>query len=161
MAMSISFPTTKISKELNMRTRPKKPLGESKSFMKVLVLGLGSVFLIMGPMMYAQEPAPGPKPKPACPDTGATSTATSQTTGATKTCTDGMACGFTVTVTHANWTCTEFEEHKCVPDSAAPQVQVYKWDCTPTGGGNPPNTTCTQSGPTNVTTTTGKKTVGC
>lgn len=106
---------------------------------------------------FGQQVGQEPQPKPVCPDTGATSTASSQTTGATTTCGDGSACGFTVTITHTNWTCAPLEGSKCVADGAAPQVQVVKYDCT----GTAPYTMCTPSAPTNVSTTTGKKTKPC
>jgi hypothetical protein len=130
---------------------------------KSIFLGLGSLFLIIvPPILYAQEPVPGPpKVKPACPKEKATSTATSQTTGSTTTCSDGTACGFTVTVTNTSWSCASVEEEtKCVTDSNAPQVQVFKFDCADAGT-YPPSTTCSQSSSTTVTTMVGKKTSPC
>jgi hypothetical protein len=123
---------------------------------------LASIVMIAGARIsFGEQGQVAPKPKPACPDQAATSTATSQTTGSTTTCTDGSACGFTVTVTHTSWSCAASEGTECLTDSAAPQVQVYKWDCKDDGHSNPPQTTCTQSGPTNVTTMVGKKTKSC
>ncbi|MFN0208006.1 MAG: hypothetical protein ACKVS6_17005 [Planctomycetota bacterium] len=129
--------------------------------MKSIFTGFGLLFLMIGPpIMYAQEP--GPKPKPVCPKEKATSTATSQTTGATTTCTDGSACGYTVTVTNTAWSCAKVEEEtKCVTDSNAAQVQVFKYDCVPIAGTYPVQTTCGQASVSTLTTMVGKKTVGC
>ncbi|MFN0208007.1 MAG: hypothetical protein ACKVS6_17010 [Planctomycetota bacterium] len=119
------------------------------------------VMIVGARISFGEQGQIAPKPKPACPDQAATSTATSQTTGATTTCTDGTACGFSVTVTHTSWSCADSEGTECLTDSAAPQVQVFKWDCKDVEYTNPPVSTCTQSGPTNVTTMVGKKTKSC